>query len=454
MSTGTAQTGSLKPLAADGENAPGPKREPGSIGPQAQRILANFSDAYYFAGIGQAVAGGLWDADNPDGYNVLAVAENRQSIDLVQERLARIPSVPREAFFYDDFQGVPRFRAALANLLQSTFMKGIEVNPANICVASGCGAVLSNFFNMMSNPGEAVLIPAPYYPGFDFDTRACARLEPWPMFLPDTGCCAAALTDAADAAEAAGHPVHTLLLCNPNNPLGTIYSDEQLLSMMTWCCSRGVHLMADEVYAISVFAPDAKFTSMEAVALEYKKNHPESSSRVDALVHVVFGISKDFCASGFRVGVLLTHNQDLIKAMAATGYFSGVSNMVQHALSDVFEDTPWLMSYCAENARRLGSAYSAISGALTRAGIPFVPAVATMMLWMDLRKGLRGDNTWEGERALWKRLADNRHVILTPGECCHAKEPGWFRACYAWGDDPEESLPVTVHRISEELSAA
>jgi hypothetical protein len=46
------------------------------------------------------------------------------------------------------------------------------------------------------------------------------------------------------------------------------------------------------VYAISVFAPDAKFTSMEAVALEYKKNHPESSSRVDALVHVVFGISK------------------------------------------------------------------------------------------------------------------------------------------------------------------
>lgn len=48
--------------------------------------------------------------------------------------------------------------------------------------------------------------------------------------------------------------------------------------------------------------------------------------------------------------------------MAAAGYFSGVSNMVQHALSDVFEDTEWLRGYCTENARRLGSAYAAISG--------------------------------------------------------------------------------------------
>ncbi len=53
----------------------------------------------------------------------------------------------------------------------------------------------------------------------------------------------------------------------------------------------------------------------------------------------------------------------LCRAMAAIGYFCGVSNIVQHALSDVFEDTAWLKSYCAENARRLGAAYAAISGA-------------------------------------------------------------------------------------------
>lgn len=55
------------------------------------------------------------------------------------------------------------------------------------------------------------------------------------------------------------------------------------------------------------------------------------------------------------------------------------------------------------------------AGALKEAGIPFVPAVSTMMLWMDLRKGLRGGATWAAERDLWHRLADRRHVILTPG---------------------------------------
>jgi hypothetical protein len=66
--------------------------------------------------------------DNPDGYTVLAVAENRQSLDLMQERMAQIAPIPREAFFYDSFQGVERFRKALVNMLTNTFMKvGVSV---------------------------------------------------------------------------------------------------------------------------------------------------------------------------------------------------------------------------------------------------------------------------------------------------------------------------------------
>ena len=61
--------------------------------------------------------------DNPDGYTVLAVAENRQSIDLMQKRMGRLAPIPRQAFFYDSFQGVERFRKALVNMLTNTFMK-------------------------------------------------------------------------------------------------------------------------------------------------------------------------------------------------------------------------------------------------------------------------------------------------------------------------------------------
>lgn len=49
-----------------------------------------------------------------------------------------------------------------------------------------------------------------------------------------------------------------------------------------------------------------------------------------------------------------------------------------------------------------------------------MPADSTMMMWLDLRKFLT-EPTWEGERALWHRLADEQHVILTPGNCARLR---------------------------------
>jgi hypothetical protein len=54
------------------------------------------------------------------------------------------------------------------------------------------------------------------------------------------------------------------------------------------------------------------------------------------------------------------------------------------------------------------------AGALKAAGIPFQEADSTMMIWVDLRKYLEAP-TWEAERKLWHRLADEQRVILTPG---------------------------------------
>ena len=72
---------------------------------------------------------------------MLAVAENRQSVALMQERMARTAPVPRQAFFYDSFQGVERFRKALVNMLTNTFMKVGRHNAHDVWCASGNNAV-------------------------------------------------------------------------------------------------------------------------------------------------------------------------------------------------------------------------------------------------------------------------------------------------------------------------
>ena len=65
--------------------------------------------------------------------------------------------------------------------------QGMEVDPAHICVASGCGAVLSGMFTMLGERGDGVLIPAPYYPGFDFDTQVRAPESCYTVFWGRAG---------------------------------------------------------------------------------------------------------------------------------------------------------------------------------------------------------------------------------------------------------------------------
>jgi hypothetical protein len=57
--------------------------------------------------------------------------------------------------------------------------------------------------------------------------------------------------------------------------------------------------------------------------------------------------------------------------------------------------------------------------------------------------------TWEGEAQLWKSLCKTSKVILTPGESCHAREPGFFRLCFAWM--PPEAVEVAVGRLAKQL---
>ena len=84
---------------------------------------------------------------------MLAVAENRQSVDLMQERMARTAPVPRQAFFYDSFQGVERFRKALVNMLTNTFMKVGRFDAQFVWSASGKGAVAASCLTRSSTRG-------------------------------------------------------------------------------------------------------------------------------------------------------------------------------------------------------------------------------------------------------------------------------------------------------------
>ena len=113
----------------------------------------------------------------------------------------------------------------------------------------------------------------------------------------------------------------TLMLQNPNNPTGTIATIEDLRSIIRWCADNRVHLVSDEVYATSTFGGRA-FVSVAQVA--------RSMEDVDMdYVHAIWGLSKDFCMSGNRCGVLYSTNAKLVRAMEELGVSNGVGNFFQ-----------------------------------------------------------------------------------------------------------------------------
>lgn len=125
--------------------------------------------------------------------------------------------------------------------------------------------------------------------------------------------------------------------------------------MTLWC--------SDEIYANSIFKPDNQFTSVAVLAAQAQQ-HGLDQEDVKSYVHVMFGLSKDWCASGVRVGCLWTLNAPVQAASQNLSYFCGVSGIAQHMLAEMLEDTAFVEAYLKENVRRLGAAYDTLAGRL------------------------------------------------------------------------------------------
>ena len=442
---------------------------------------------------GKFIEGGtdLYDEKaNPNGYILMAVAESRQSF--APEMVNKLADVRSGAIepstgAYANMLGRQRFRNAFASTISRTVLGNrVAIDPEQLCVSAGCGSVLFQLGMLLLDPGDAVLLPTPTYAALynDLGTLCYGRIVDIPTEASAYRLTQQGLEEAYERA-AAGGPVKMLLVLNPNNPLGIVHSAAELRMAKAFCDARRMHLVVDEIYANSVYdQPQAdeltvdvnardgapatsgtgrvRFTSMVQLCAEDAGILASASdtstgdalrqhSFLDRNVHVLWGFSKDFAMSGYRCGVLYTHNADLLTALGNVNYFTAVSNDTQDMLGAVLEDAGWTDGYLTHCRANLRDAYGGLRAILDASGIPYVPAQAGMFVWLDLRAYLQpskqsGDGTsdgaasgsasgepdWAAERRLTDELFAEARILFTPGEACHAAEPGFFRCCFAW----------------------
>ena len=368
-------------------------------------------------------------------YIGLCVAENLQVFDLLHDKLSEARSVPAHVAAYDDMSGKPRLREAVADLLGDRVF-GRHVAAEHVQLLAGVSAVLDAVGHALGDPGDGVLVPTPSYAGFwpDLQVRPGLEIVPVPTAAADGF---RLTTDDLDHAfETAGRPVRVLLLTNPDNPRGAVLSGDEVDGVLRWAAERDLHVLADEIYALSVFG-DLAFSSAGRLR-----------DPLGDRLHVAWGFSKDFAMSGLRAGVLVTENDALRRAVDLQGIWAGVSGHTQHLLADMLEDRAWTQDYLAAMRAQLRSSARRVGAELDDAGLEHIEPDAGFFMLCDLRRHL-DEPSFEAEHRLWSELLEQTRVNLTPGSACRAPEPGWFRLCHA-SAAPERAVEA-VRRIAAHL---
>ncbi|KAM0420880.1 hypothetical protein ACHAPT_011269 [Fusarium lateritium] len=195
---------------------------------------------------------------------------------------------------YNDTQGSTDLLAATAKFLNAYFKPTYSLTSSNILAGNGVTAILDALAFNVADEGDSILLPTPSYGMFAHDliTRNGIDLVHVPCDdinegrfnnEHDNGGGLAPLTVRLDTAlkreQSAGRRVAAVLLANPENPLGRCYSRAVLSQVADLCSQHQVHLIVDEIYAIS---GGSSFTSILSVVGEQSKKN----------VHVLWGMSK------------------------------------------------------------------------------------------------------------------------------------------------------------------
>jgi len=186
---------------------------------------------------------------------------------------------------YTPSAGTPSLRKAVADYTEQNYGRKVAVE--NIIISSGAKQTLYNLLFTLVNPGDEVIVPAPYWVSYPEMIRMVGGI-PVTVDSPEE----THIPRAEDLLAAVTPRTKAILFNSPNNPSGAMYPAELVEAVVRFCESRGIWLIADDIYHKLVFggatAPNP---------LAFTDKDPESTR-----VIVINAVSKIYGMTGFRIG--------------------------------------------------------------------------------------------------------------------------------------------------------
>ncbi|XP_007228200.3 1-aminocyclopropane-1-carboxylate synthase-like protein 1 [Astyanax mexicanus] len=385
---------------------------------------------------------------NPNGIINMGTSENKLCFDLLQERLTRPDMLYMEPSLlqYFDWKGHSFLREEVAEFLSEHCLSPSPLKAENVVVMNGCGSIFCAMAAVLCDPDDAILIPTPFYGAITEDVDLYSGVKLYCVPLDSKASedddrpfqlTAAKLEHALEKAKKEGVNVKAVILVNPHNPLGDVYTAEEMTSFLKFAKKHELHAIVDEVYMLSVFDEDQPFHSV--LSLERLPDVQRT--------HVLWGLSKDFAMAGLRVGTLYSENRDLVHALEQLGCFHGVSGPTQLQVAQLLKDREWMNeTFYPENIRRLKEAHQYVASELKKLGIPYLHRGSGFYIWADFSKYLK-ERTFVEELCMWRCFLKHR-VLLSCGQAFSCSSPGWFRIIFS---DQRHRLQPGLKRISAAL---
>ncbi|ANG84052.1 pyridoxal phosphate-dependent aminotransferase [Microbacterium aurantiacum] len=331
-------------------------------------------------------------------------------------------------FRYPPAAGLPVLREAIA--AKTARDSGLDVAPSQVIVTNGGKQAVYQAFQAVVNPGDEVLLPAPYWTTYP-EAIALADGVPVEVFAGADQ----EYKVTVDQLEAARTDRTTVLVfVSPSNPTGAVYTAEETRAIGAWALEHGIWIISDEIYQNLVYEGTRAVSIVEAV--------PEVAGQTI----LVNGVAKTYAMTGWRVGWMVGP-ADAIKVAGnlQSHLSSNVNNIAQRAALAALsgpQDEAESFRVAFDRRRRL------IVDELSKIDGVVVPnPLGAFYVYPDVR-GLLG-RTWGGvtpqtSLELADLILERAEVAVVPGEAFGPS--GYLRLSYALGDD---ALLEGVSRLQE-----
>ncbi|MCB0746999.1 MAG: pyridoxal phosphate-dependent aminotransferase [Ignavibacteriae bacterium] len=326
--------------------------------------------------------------------------------------------------------GITELRHAISKKYLDEY--GANYSPDEIIVSNGAKQSIYNALQSVINEGNEVLIPLPYYVSYPHMVKLAGGI---PVFV-ETKKENFFKPTSEDLIVKIGPKTKAVILCNPNNPTGAVFTKEELISVVQASVEKNLIIICDEIYEKLMYE-SMPFTSVANLGEKFKEH-----------LIIVNGVSKTYAMTGWRIGY----------ALAPKNIVNGMSKLQSHSTSAACSISQYAsyaalvaQQQCVEEQRKIFEKrrnyiinfFSEIEL------IDFIKPFGAFYFFVDINKIIVKNNSINNSSDFVNRLLDEANVATVAGDVFGID--GYIRISYAKSMEEIKEAMLRIKKFIQQL---